>query len=250
MGGRGPPRSVRRGPGDRANAARRRRSNRYPDPADGPMRDSRSARRDGARGPGPRHGPPRDRHARGDGLVVYGACFGTRTNETLALAVAGLLTARLGARVEVAAVEPTWFVLELPIAVDCRGARRRLPRSTLPRSARWWNGSSRAASTTAGSSSTVARKLGVILSASADPRDLRTLEPLLEQSRATTPLGRGGAREDAARPLRPGRTPSRSWSVSGPGRSRSSRALPPPSRTGRSSGCAGGRSRTSRPPRS
>src|SRR5208282_6058848 len=51
-------------------------------------------------------------------VVVYGACFGTRTNETLSLAAAGLLTARLGARVEVASVEPTWFVLELPIAVD------------------------------------------------------------------------------------------------------------------------------------
>ncbi|MGA7923020.1 MAG: DEAD/DEAH box helicase, partial [Thermoplasmata archaeon] len=47
-------------------------------------------------------------------LVVVGACFGTRTNETLALVASGLLTARLGARVEVLTVEPTWFVLNLP----------------------------------------------------------------------------------------------------------------------------------------
>ncbi|HUJ78039.1 MAG TPA: DEAD/DEAH box helicase, partial [Thermoplasmata archaeon] len=51
-------------------------------------------------------------------LVAVGACFGTRTNNTLALAAAGLLTARLGARVELLAVEPTAFVLGLPVAVD------------------------------------------------------------------------------------------------------------------------------------
>ncbi|MCI4355206.1 MAG: DEAD/DEAH box helicase, partial [Thermoplasmata archaeon] len=51
-------------------------------------------------------------------LAIFGACFGTRTNDTLALAAAGLLTARLGARVEVVAVEPTWIVLGLPIATD------------------------------------------------------------------------------------------------------------------------------------
>ena len=67
------------------------------------------------------HALPTDRRVTVTGrgrLVVYGACFGTRTNETLALATAGLLTARLGARVDLAAVEPTWFVLELPVAVD------------------------------------------------------------------------------------------------------------------------------------
>ncbi len=51
-------------------------------------------------------------------IAVFGACFGTRTNETLALASAGVLTERLGARVEHLAVEPTWFVLGLPVAVD------------------------------------------------------------------------------------------------------------------------------------
>jgi ATP-dependent helicase Lhr and Lhr-like helicase len=119
-------------------------------------------------------------------VVVYGACFGTRTNETLALAAAGLLTARLGARVEVAAVEPTWFVLELPIAVDSAtlvdGLRmepatlRPLVERLVPAGLdyRWVFLS-------------VARKLGV-LPASADPRDLRTLEPLLGAAR-TTPLG-------------------------------------------------------------
>jgi ATP-dependent Lhr-like helicase len=119
-------------------------------------------------------------------VVVYGACFGTRTNETLSLAAAGLLTARLGARVEVASVEPTWFVLELPIAVDSptlvdalsvepttlRPLVERLVPSGLDY--RWVF-------------LAVARKLGVI-PASADPRDLRTLDPLLAASR-TNPLG-------------------------------------------------------------
>ena len=119
-------------------------------------------------------------------LVIFGACFGTRTNDTLALAVAGLLTARLGARVDVAAVEPTWFVLELPIAVDdatlvdafsidpttVRPLLERLVPTGLDY--RWVFVS-------------IARKLGVI-PASADPRELRTLDALLEESR-TTPLG-------------------------------------------------------------
>ncbi|HTT45898.1 MAG TPA: DEAD/DEAH box helicase [Thermoplasmata archaeon] len=119
-------------------------------------------------------------------VVVYGACFGTRTNETLSLATAGLLTARLGARVEVAAVEPTWFVLELPVAVDAatlvdalsidpttvRPLVERLVPSGLDY--RWVF-------------LAVARKLGVV-PASADPRDLRTLDPLLAASRLN-PLG-------------------------------------------------------------
>jgi ATP-dependent helicase Lhr and Lhr-like helicase len=119
-------------------------------------------------------------------LAVYGACFGTRTNETLALAASGLLTSRLGARVEVASVEPTWFVLELPIAVDptalfdavridpatLRPLVERLVPSGLEY--RWVF-------------LAVARKLGV-LPASSDPRDLRTLDPLLEAGRRT-PLG-------------------------------------------------------------
>jgi len=119
-------------------------------------------------------------------VVVYGACFGTRTNETLSLATAGLLTARLGARVEVASVEPTWFVLELPVAVDAatlvdalsidpatlRSLVERLVPSGLDY--RWVF-------------LAVARKLGVI-PPTADPRDLRTLDPLLAASR-TNPLG-------------------------------------------------------------
>ncbi len=119
-------------------------------------------------------------------VVVYGACFGTRTNETLSLAAAGLLTARLGARVEVASVEPTWFVLELPIAVDSTtlvgalsiepGTLGPLVERLVPTGLdyRWVF-------------LAVARKLGVI-PASADPRDLRTLDPLLAASR-TNPLG-------------------------------------------------------------
>ena len=119
-------------------------------------------------------------------LVVYGACFGTRTNETLSLAVAGLLTARLGARVEVAAVEPTWFVLELPVALEPTAlvdAFRSEPEALEPmierlvpsgQDYRWVF-------------LTVARKLGVV-PASADPKDLRSLEPLLRES-LTSPLG-------------------------------------------------------------
>ena len=119
-------------------------------------------------------------------LVTFGACFGTRTNETLALAVSGLLTARLGGRADVAAVEPTWFVLELPVAVDDAtlvDAVRLDPSTLAPLlerlvpsglDYRWVF-------------LAVARKLGV-LPASADPRDLRTLEPLLGASRLN-PLG-------------------------------------------------------------
>jgi ATP-dependent Lhr-like helicase len=119
-------------------------------------------------------------------LAIFGACFGTRTNETLATVTAGLLAARLGGRVEVAAVEPTWIVLNLPIAVGPDVLRqavavdpttledllRRLVPSTLE--FRWVF-------------LTVARKIGV-LPDSADPRDLRILEPLLE-SASGTPLG-------------------------------------------------------------
>jgi len=119
-------------------------------------------------------------------IVAFGACLGTRTNTTLALAASGLLTARLGARVEVLAVEPTSFVLGLPIAVDpatlaqslaiepaaLEGLLERLVPSGLEY--RWVL-------------LTVARKFGV-LPPSVDPRDLRVLEPLIEQSRGT-PLG-------------------------------------------------------------
>ncbi len=119
-------------------------------------------------------------------LVVFGACFGTRTNETLALAVAGVLTSRLGARVELASVEPTWFVLELPIALDDPAlvdAFRLEPADLRPLverlvpsgfDYRWVF-------------LNVARKLGV-LPTSSDPRDLRTLDPLLQASQ-TSPLG-------------------------------------------------------------
>jgi ATP-dependent Lhr-like helicase len=119
-------------------------------------------------------------------LVVLGACFGTRTNETLALALAGLLTARIGGKVDVAAVEPTTIVLNLPVAMSPELLRpslaidpstlEELMRRLVPSAIeyRWVF-------------LTVARKLGV-LPESADPRDLRILEPLLEQAKAT-PLG-------------------------------------------------------------
>jgi ATP-dependent helicase Lhr and Lhr-like helicase len=119
-------------------------------------------------------------------IMVFGACFGTRTNETLALAATGVLTARLGARVEVLAVEPTWFVLELPVAVDTTVLSDSLaidPAEIDPLVERL---------VPAGLEYrwvflAIARKLGVVPPA-ADPRDLRMLEPLIEESR-TTPLG-------------------------------------------------------------
>ncbi|MCI4354568.1 MAG: hypothetical protein L3K06_04305, partial [Thermoplasmata archaeon] len=119
-------------------------------------------------------------------LAIFGACFGTRTNDTLALAAAGLLTERLGARVEVVTVEPTWIVLGLPVATDGDALAQAfaLPPESLdgllqtlvPTSLdyRWIF-------------LTVARKFGV-LPPSADPKDLRLLDPLLERSRET-PLG-------------------------------------------------------------
>ena len=119
-------------------------------------------------------------------LAVFGACFGTRTNDTLALAAAGLLTSRLGARVEVVAVEPTWIVLGLPVATDADALAQafaippetleELLRRLVPTSLdyRWVF-------------LTVARKFGV-LSSSSETRDLRLLEPLLERAQST-PLG-------------------------------------------------------------
>jgi ATP-dependent Lhr-like helicase len=92
----------------------------------------------------------------------------------------------LGARVEVLSVEPTWFVLGLPIAVDpdalsqalqiapetLDGLVERLVPTGLDYRYTFL---------------VVARKFGA-LPASADPRDLRLIEPLLEQSR-NRPLG-------------------------------------------------------------
>ena len=118
--------------------------------------------------------------------VVVGACFGTRTNETLALATAARLTERLGGRAEVAAVEPTEFILSLPIAADVAMVRDAMTvapeelygliEKVVPAGLdyRWVF-------------LTVARKFGLI-PPSADPRDLRSLEPLLDSSQ-TTPLG-------------------------------------------------------------
>ncbi|HEV2448918.1 MAG TPA: DEAD/DEAH box helicase [Thermoplasmata archaeon] len=119
-------------------------------------------------------------------VLAIGACFGNRTNTTLALALSGLLASRLGGRVEVLAIEPTWIVLGLPVALetaklelqlhippeDLDGLVERL----LPASPEYryvfLN---------------VARKFGV-LPVGSDPRALRDLEPLIEASR-TTPLG-------------------------------------------------------------
>ncbi|HEV2520207.1 MAG TPA: DEAD/DEAH box helicase [Thermoplasmata archaeon] len=118
--------------------------------------------------------------------VLFGAAFGNRTNLTLATVAAGLLASRLGARVEVQAVEPTWFILQLPVAMDGGALAQSLaiPSDSLDGlleklvpaglEYRW-------------TFLTVARKFGA-LPASADPRDLRLIEPLLEAAR-TSPLG-------------------------------------------------------------
>lgn len=119
-------------------------------------------------------------------LAIFGSCFGTRTNETLATATAGLLTARLGAKVDLLSVEPTWFLLGLPVAVGSdvlrqafcipsdhlEGLIERLVPAGLDYRYTFL---------------TVARKFGA-LPPSVDPRDLRRVDPLLEQTREG-PLG-------------------------------------------------------------
>ena len=119
-------------------------------------------------------------------IVVVGACAGNRTNATLALAAAGLLTARLGAQTEILAVEPTWFVLGLPIGLDPAGilqtlaipptALEDLVTKLVPSGFEYRY-----------VFITVARKLGVI-PVTADPRELKSLEPLMQSAR-NAPLG-------------------------------------------------------------
>ncbi|HKV90438.1 MAG TPA: DEAD/DEAH box helicase [Thermoplasmata archaeon] len=119
-------------------------------------------------------------------LVIFGACFGTRTNDTLAVAIAGALTERLGAHVEITAVEPTWIVLNLPAALDAPALAQalRLPPEELE---------GRLTRLVPGGLEyrwvflNVARKFGA-LPTSVDPRDSRRLEPLLDASQ-TNPLG-------------------------------------------------------------
>ncbi|MGI0151700.1 MAG: helicase-related protein, partial [Thermoplasmata archaeon] len=50
-------------------------------------------------------------------ILALGACFGSRTNATLALALSAHLGRRLGARVEILGTEPTWILLGLPVAL-------------------------------------------------------------------------------------------------------------------------------------
>jgi ATP-dependent helicase Lhr and Lhr-like helicase len=119
-------------------------------------------------------------------IVAIGACFGSRTNATLALAFAGVLTDRLGGRVEILGTEPTWILLGLPIALGpaaLRDALRLAPEELdgwierlLPASPEYRY-----------VFLTVARKFGV-LPVGSDPRALRDLEPLIASFRAT-PLG-------------------------------------------------------------
>jgi ATP-dependent Lhr-like helicase len=154
---------------------------RYPIPPEG--RERLTARRSAVGSPDELPTDRRITLSASGRLVVVGACFGTRTNETLALAVARTLTARLGAQVEVLAVEPTWIVLELPVALDGAGLvdgfrippeelepllERLLPTGLDYRFVFL----------------TIARKLG-LLPPSLDARELRHIEPLLDASRST-----------------------------------------------------------------
>ena len=119
-------------------------------------------------------------------LAVIGSCFGTRINTTLATLLAGRATERLGGRVDVQLIEPTWIVLSLP-EVPPQGVLEDLfrisPDEVGPLLRRWVPSGMEYQWTFA----TVARKFG-LLPLSADARRLRTLEPLLEANRET-PLG-------------------------------------------------------------
>jgi ATP-dependent helicase Lhr and Lhr-like helicase len=119
-------------------------------------------------------------------ILVIGACFGSRTNATLALTLAGLLTARLGSRVEVLDTEPTWILLGLPVAMNPETlleAVRLAPEELEPLVERLVPGTSEYRYVFLA----VARKLGVI-PIGADTRALRDLDPLIEASRQN-PLG-------------------------------------------------------------
>ncbi|MCI4341302.1 MAG: DEAD/DEAH box helicase, partial [Thermoplasmata archaeon] len=119
-------------------------------------------------------------------VLAIGACFGNRTNATLALALAGLMGHRLGGRVEVLAVEPTWIVLGLPVALEPAKVEVQLqiaPEEIEPLVERLVPSSSEFRYVFLN----VARKFGV-LPVGSDPRALRDLEPLIEASRQT-PLG-------------------------------------------------------------
>ncbi|MCI4364020.1 MAG: DEAD/DEAH box helicase [Thermoplasmata archaeon] len=119
-------------------------------------------------------------------VLAIGACFGNRTNATLAIALSGLLASRLGGRVEVLAVEPTWIVLGLPVALDSATIELQLhipPEDLEPLVRRLVPSSPEYRYVFLN----VARKFGV-LPVGSDPRALRDLEPLIERSR-TTPLG-------------------------------------------------------------
>ncbi|HEV2317225.1 MAG TPA: DEAD/DEAH box helicase [Thermoplasmata archaeon] len=119
-------------------------------------------------------------------IVAIGACFGSKTNDTLALALAGSLTSRTGGRVEILGTEPTWILLGLPVALAPETLMEaiRLPPEGLGHLVEHLVPSSPEFRYVF---LTVARKFGV-LPVGADPRALRDLEPLIEASR-TTPLG-------------------------------------------------------------
>jgi ATP-dependent Lhr-like helicase len=119
-------------------------------------------------------------------IVVLGCCFGSKTNDTLALALAGTLGARLGGRTEILGTEPTWILLGLPVAIspETLGEAIRIPPEELdPLIERLLPSSPEYRYVFL----TVARKFGV-LPIGADPRALRDLDPLIAASERS-PLG-------------------------------------------------------------
>ncbi len=120
-------------------------------------------------------------------ILLLGACFGSRTNATLALAFARAFSDRLGARTEILGTEPTWILLGLPVALAPATVREILAVSPEELAGRM-AGELPATLEYRYVFLTVARKFGV-LPVEADPRALRDLEPLI-RSLAATPLGR------------------------------------------------------------
>jgi ATP-dependent Lhr-like helicase len=119
-------------------------------------------------------------------IVALGTCFGSKTNDTLALLYANALTDQVGARVEILGTEPTWILLGMPVALAPEtivAALHRPPEGLEAELAHHLPGSPEYRYVFLA----VARKLGV-LPVGADPRALRDLEPLIEASRRL-PLG-------------------------------------------------------------
>ncbi len=115
--------------------------------------------------------------------LVLGYCFGTQVNNALATLVAGLATARMGARAEVRLVTPVWIVVELPAPVapdEVPPLLRIDPPSVDELLERLVPGTEEYRWTFV----VVARKMGLI-GLSYEANEVRRLEPLMEAHRHT-----------------------------------------------------------------